>query len=96
MGATLYYTPPSDEIFEEVKEAAIRIWMTFDDTYGYATEKAECVKNLTNISDNVMYIVGMFDLNNQGRLADELGEEARLAIRRRLQSGGAPESLNPF
>ena len=92
----LYYTAPSDEIFKEVQEAAIRIWMTYDDTYGYATEKAECVKNLTNVSDNLMYIVGMFDLPNQGRLGNELGEEAKLAIRERLLEGGAPEELIAF
>lgn len=92
----LYYTAPTDEVFNEVKDAAITLWMTYDDTYGYATEKAECIKHLANVSDNLMYIVGMFDLPNQGRLAAELGEEARKAIRDRMIEGGAPESLIAF
>ena len=92
----LYYTAPSEEIFKEVQDAAVTLWMTYDDTYGYATEKAECVKNLANVSDNLMYIVGMFDQPNQGRLANELSGEARLAIRERMVAGGAPEELIAF
>jgi hypothetical protein len=29
----LYYTPMSDDIFNEVKEKAIDIWKTYDNTY---------------------------------------------------------------
>jgi len=92
----LYYTAPSEEIFKEVKEAAIEIWGSYDDQFGYATEKIERIQDLENISDNVMYIVAMFDLPNQNKLADKLSPEAKLALRERMIAGGNDESLIPF
>lgn len=84
----LYYTPPSDEIFEEVKSKAIEIWGVYDDTYGYATEKINRIKDLKNVSDNFMYMVAMFDLSNQARLATIVSEDARRAVRDRIEDGG--------
>lgn len=92
----LYYTAPSDEIFLEVLEAALEIWASYDDTHGYATEKINRIKDLKNISDNVMYIVAMFDTPNQNRLANKLSPEARQALRDRMIAGGNDESLIPF
>ena len=31
----LYYTPPSEECFNELKQKAIEIWQSYDNTYGY-------------------------------------------------------------
>jgi len=89
MEAKLYYTPPSDEIFEEVKEKAIEIWKGYDNTYGYQDEKVNRIKDLQNVEDNVMYIVAMFDLGNQTKLANSLSHEARMAIKARMIDGGA-------
>lgn len=72
-----YYTAPSDAVFEEIKARAIEIWQTYDDTYGYATEKIECVKSITNVKDNWGFIVGMFDSPNQQKLLAKLSPEAR-------------------
>lgn len=83
----LYYIPPSDEIFNEVKAAAIMIWNTYDDTYLYATEKIDRIKDLENISDNVMSIVAMFDIFNRGKLLMLLSPEARRAVNERIASG---------
>jgi len=33
-----YYTAPSNEIFNDIKENAIKIWKTYDNTYGYQDE----------------------------------------------------------
>ena len=85
----LYYTPPSDEIFEEVKEKAIEIWKGYDNTYGYQDEKVNRIKDLQNVEDNVMYIVAMFDLGNQTKLANALSHPARMAIKARMIDGGA-------
>lgn len=60
-----YYTAPSQEIFDEIRDAAIEIWKTYDDTYGYATSKIGTIKDLQNVKDNAWYIVAMFDLTNQ-------------------------------
>jgi hypothetical protein len=37
----LFYVPPKQEVFDEVRENAIKIRLTYDDTHGYATEKIE-------------------------------------------------------
>lgn len=92
----LYYTPPTQEIFDEVKEKSIDIWITYDDTYGYASEKVDRIKDLKNMQDNVMYIVAMFDYINQAKLAVSLSDEAREAISERMKSGGMPDSYNAF
>lgn len=75
-----YYTAPSDEVFNEIKEKAIEIWQTYDDTYGYATEKIETVNRITNVKDNWGYIVGMFDSDNQQKLLAKLSPAARSKV----------------
>lgn len=86
----LYYTPPSNELFDELKESAIKVWSTYDDTYGYATEKINNIKNIGNVSDNFMYMVSMFDSENQIRLSTLLSEECSKEVRIRMVDGGMP------
>lgn len=76
-----YYDAPSDEIFNEIKEKAIEIWRTYDDTYGYATEKISYVESITNIKDNWGTIVGMFDWQNQMKLLEKLSPEAQAKVK---------------
>ncbi len=76
-----YYQAPSQEIFDEIKEAATEIWNSYDDTYGYATEKINQIKDLKNIRDNAWTIVAMFDGSNQGKLLDLVSPEAADIIR---------------
>jgi len=92
----LYYTAPSDEIFNEVKLAALKIWFQYDDTYGYASEKTQRIEPMKNIEDNLMYMVAMFDFPNQQKLAQVISPEARKEIRDRMIDGGQPEMFNPF
>lgn len=92
----LYYTPPSDAVFEEIKAKAIELWQTFDDTYGYATAKVNRIKDIENVQDNAMYMVAMFDQDNMANLAKMLSAEARKAIADRLVAGGQPDEFNPF
>lgn len=90
----LYYTPPRQELFEAVKSRAIELWKEVDidnDKYGYATEKINRIKDLKNIGDNFMYMIAMFDIHNQRKLADRLQEETKKEIRDRLIDGGASE-----
>jgi len=88
MEAELYYTPPSNELFEEVKEASMNVWNGYDDTHGYATEKVNRIKDLNNVGDNFMYMVSMFDIYNQVKLSSYLSEESKKAVRERLLDGG--------
>jgi ribosome maturation protein Sdo1 len=63
-----YYKAPAQEIFDDIKENAIKIWSTYDDKFGYRTEKLNRIKDIQNVSDNAWYIVAMFDTNNQAKL----------------------------
>jgi len=70
-----YYKAPSQEVFEEIKAAAIKLWPMIDsdnDKYGYATSKINRIKDIQNVSDNAWYIVAMFDYNNQRKLINML------------------------
>lgn len=92
----LYYTPPSDEVFEEVKQKAIQLWSGMGDEPSYSKEKIDRIRDIQNIQDNMMYIVAMFDQGNQARLAYLLSVEARKEIRERMIDGGNLEYLISF
>lgn len=92
----LYYEAPTQEQFEEVKRCAIAIWKTYDDTYGYASEKIRTVEDVDNVSDNFMYIVAMFDDINQRNLASMLSPETKKAVAVRLKDGGMDDYYNHF
>lgn len=72
-----YHDAPSDEIFDEIKEKAIEICQTYDDTYGYASEKINYINTVANFKDNWGVLVGMFDSDNQMKLVHKLSPEAR-------------------
>lgn len=89
-----YYTAPRQSLFEEVRAEAMKIWGSYKEPY--RTEKMDRIKDLNNVSDNFMYIVAMFDMTNQAKLADKLTPEAREAIRKRMIAGGALPALIVF
>lgn len=72
-----YYTAPSDEVFNEIKDCAVRIWNTYDDTYGYRTEKLNRITDIENIKDNAWFIIAMFDSYNREILLGLLKPETR-------------------
>ena len=80
-----YYDAPSQEIFDDIKENAIKIWNTYSDKFGYRSEKINRIKNIKNIEDNAWYIAAMFDSNNQAKLINmiqpETAEMLKQAIR---------------
>ena len=69
-----------DKTFEELRAEAIKIWQTYDDTYGYASEKIDYINSFGNIKDNYGTIIGMFDSDNQAKLFNAVGDEARRLI----------------
>jgi hypothetical protein len=75
-----YDDAPSDEIFNEIKQAAIEIWNTYDNTYGYVDEKMYMIENLKNFKDNWGTMVGMFDHPNQMKLLAKLSPEAKAKV----------------
>lgn len=44
----------------------------------------------------MMYIVAMFDIQNQRKLASAISEEANQAIGDRIKDGGGEDIFNPF
>lgn len=63
-----YYSPAGEEIFNDIKQAAIKIWRGYDDTHGYASGKVGEIEKLSDVRDNWAYIVAMFDIKNQLKL----------------------------
>lgn len=80
-----YYDPLSPTAFEEVKKIACEIWQSYDDTYGYASEKISKIKGINNIADNGMYIIAMFDLDNQRKMSNMLTDNTKYEIFQRLR-----------
>lgn len=87
--SNLYYIAPDQDIFEEVKSKCMEIWDTYDDEYGYASEKKNEI-DVENVSDNFMYMIAMFDSQNQRKLSSVLSEESKKQIRDRMLDGGRP------
>ena len=85
-----YYDPPTDKIFDEVKTACIKIWNTYDDTYGYATEKTNSIKDIENVGDNTGYMVAMFDSSNQQTLINMVDGETRVWMEQLYEFGQIP------
>jgi cystathionine beta-lyase family protein involved in aluminum resistance len=56
---------PSQEIYNEMKSIAIQVWSSYDNTYGYVTEKINYINSIKNIQDNAMVFYRMFDNSNQ-------------------------------
>jgi len=92
----LYYIPPADGLFDELKAKSIEIWSGMGSEPSYSQEKIGRIKDIKNVGDNFMYMVAMFDRFNQAKLADKLSPEARKAVRERMVAGGNPEYLIVF
>jgi hypothetical protein len=72
---------PSQEIFDEMKAAAIAVWReTYSDEYGYVTEKVNAINLISNFQDNAMVFFRMFDMWNQRTMLEKLGPEAQYYI----------------
>ena len=71
-----YDDTPDQKVFNEIKEAAIDIWKTYD----YTTNKINRIKDIDNFKDNAWYIVAMFDINNQTKLMEAVSEETKEQI----------------
>lgn len=91
---TIYYTPPEQCFFDELKKCAITIWSSYPDPY--KSEKIESIYNLQNVSDNFMYMVAMFDSQNQIELSNLVSDRCKREVSERLFSSGCPPDYNFF
>ena len=88
----LYYRPPHEHIFNEVKRKCIEVWKEKIKTGSYPdyiSGKVERIKQLDNVEDNMMSMIAMFSPDNMILLAQKLSLESREAIYNRLIDGGA-------
>jgi hypothetical protein len=88
MNTKLYYKSPKDSHFEELRSVCVRYWSTFDDTFGYATEKINQVKSFENNEGNFMTMVKMIHPLAWEVIAEVLSLETRNHISIRLEAGG--------
>lgn len=84
----LYYIPPSDEAFEDMRSAAIKVWGQYVDSPDYMAEKIGRIKDIKNVGDNFVYILAMFDIDNQRKCIGLLQKETKDAVRDRLLACG--------
>lgn len=83
-----YYTAPSDEIFEDIKENAIKLWSTYSNEFGYVDNKVNKIKDIQNIEDNAWFIVAMFDYSNKFKLLTMVKPETRKKLEEVLKDEG--------
>ena len=84
MSQELYYTAPSDNSFKDMKKCCIKIWETYDNTYGYVDEKVGKIKDMKNVGDNFMYMFAMFDIVNQTKIMTMIKEITMKDLQERL------------
>ncbi len=85
----VYYTAPDDDVFNELREAAIDRWNDMD--YPGATHYADSLPHTLNITDNFMHILASFDVNMQIEVVKKLSAETKAEIRKRLLDVGEKE-----
>ena len=77
---TMNNIQPSDDIFQEIKEKSIEIWISSDFHEDYIIQKISLINDLSNVKDDWSLINRMFDFKNQLRLYETLSIEALLFL----------------
>ena len=75
---------PTQEIFDEMKSIATDIWNTYDNQFGYVTEKLKQINSFDNIQDNAMVFYRMFDTQNQITFFYKASPEVKIYIKYHL------------
>ena len=88
METKIYYKPPKQEHFDDLKSACIRYWKTFDNDFGYAYEKIKTLESLENVGGNFMTMVKMFHPLAWEVIAEIISLGTRNDISMRLEDGG--------
>jgi len=80
----LFYTSPREESFNELKEVCIRFWKTFDNEFGYSSEKINRIKDLPNDGPNFVMMVQMIHPVAREVISKLLSLETRNEISMRM------------
>jgi hypothetical protein len=103
----LFYTPPKDECFEELKLLCIRFWEVFPEDVllneqqyklecEYAQSKINQIKNLENKGSNFVSMVQMIHQNSREIISKFLSLETRNEISMRLYGWEKENEFDPF
>ena len=79
----LFYKPPKDECFEELREICIRFWRSFDEVE-YVEEKINRIKGLKNEGCDFVMMIQMIHPVSRELIAKLLSLETRNEISMRL------------
>jgi hypothetical protein len=79
----LFYKPPKDECFEELRTICIRFWRSFDEVE-YVEDKINRIKDLTNEGCNFVMMIQMIHPTSRILIAKLLSLETRNEISMRL------------
>jgi hypothetical protein len=91
-----FFSSPKDEYFEELKSVCIKFWRTFDDQFGYATEKINTIKDLKNVDGNFMSMVQMIHPLNRILISEAISIETRYNVSIRSKVGGTTDEFDMF
>jgi hypothetical protein len=87
--AGIYYQPPSQESFDDMKKACTEVWGEYKDSPGgYMEEKLSQIRDIKNVGDNFMYMLAMFDMTNQWSVVQKLSQSTKDELTARLVDGG--------
>lgn len=103
----LFYTPPKDKYFEELKNLCIRFWEAYEEfpifteqaqklMEGYKQSKINQIKDLKNEGANFISMVQMVHQNSRKILAKHLSLETRNEISMRLYGWEKENEFDPF
>jgi len=103
----LFYKPPKDECFEELKSLCIRFWNVFpgfavwDEEHHklqreYAKSKIDEIKDLKNEGSNFVMMVQMIHQNSREHLSKFLPLETRNEISMRIYGWEKENEFDPF
>ena len=83
-----FYSNPSQEIFDDIKQGAIKVWSTYSESSpDYAQEKLSRVERLSNANGDWVVLVQMFDPHNQIRLYNLLERaDSRVLVQKMFES----------
>ena len=91
----LFYIPPKDEYFDELKTLCIHFWKCFDEVE-YVEEKINRIKDLKNEGANFISMVQMIHQNSREILSNHLSLETRNEISMRLYGWEKENEFDPF
>ena len=93
----LFYKPPKDECFDELKKICIRFWeVNFKDETDYLNEKVNRICSLKNEGSNFSSMVQMIHPISRKVIANSLSLETRNEISMRIHGWGSDDEFDPF